>query len=175
MKKVLTLCLLSFSMIIMSCQGTENNQDNKDMLTDSTANSAVSSNEEQVYVYRGVLPTKYDQMAVETMTLHMVEGTGEGQFVYKIDYGKDAVYKGQKIDAYLDSGAFISENSAEFGEIYVLKGASGIYNFQPMDNKLNELDSVKMEETHKVLIGIDPQDTIQTRKEILANFKGESD
>lgn len=168
MKKELALCMLAVTSITLSCHGTNSQSENKGLAADS----AIQNSGTEVYIYRGVFPTKYGLLGIGTMTLHMVEGSGKGRFVYKIDYGEDAKDGAQKLTTYLDSGRFSSESSPEFGDIYVLKGQQSItYNFRPMDNTLTEMGPEKKTETNLVLTGIDPGDSLQTRKQVLAAYR----
>lgn len=162
---------ISVIIIMMTACNSSEKKDQKNKM--DSVHSLSAKDTIKTYVYRGVFNTLYDRLGVATMTLKMVEGSGQGSYLYRVDYGKGVIYEGQEVKPYFDKGVFHSEKSAEFGTIYIMKGLQPVlFYYQPLDNKLSELSHEKKTKTGDVLTGIDPKDSLQTREQVLIKYKG---
>ncbi|WP_421940628.1 hypothetical protein [Pedobacter sp.] len=167
-RRILFQVLLVTASFAFACR--QENKKNPKNETDSIPVTSPHSID-KTYVYRGVLPTKYHLPAIGSMVLTMAEGKNEGTFVYKLDYGEVVNDSGSVVLPYTDHGTFKSENSDDWGTIYVMKGQRPLqFYYRPTDNKLAELDSDKKQMTGHVLTGINPADSAETREDVLGRY-----
>lgn len=113
-----------------------------------------------------------DSIGVGTVVLKTKLGANEGVFTYKVDFGKNIVdYFGQNTSQFKIHGKYNTEVSAEFGDLYVLRGdllaENQILYFQATDNLLNGVEQNKSTLNGIVLTEISPKDTLKTRNEFL--------
>lgn len=127
--------------------------------------------------YQGVIKVpSSDTLGVATMVLKTKMGAEKGKFSLHLDFGDTNVnFKNEKVNVGHIIGAYHSEESPDFGELYVLMRNGDLQTpylyFQPIDNLLNGVDKTTNSWNGINLTGIDLKDTLKARAEVLKMYK----